>query len=57
MHAGLLIALTRAVPRSIVDCELTHLARAPIDVAVARGQHDQGPADTARARLPRRARR
>jgi len=41
MHAGLLIALTRAVPPSIVDCELTHLARAPIDVAVARGQHDQ----------------
>ena len=26
---------------TIVDCELTHLARAPIDVAVARGQHDQ----------------
>jgi len=41
MHAGMLVAVTRAVPPSIVDCELTHLARAPIDVRLARMQHDQ----------------
>ena len=41
MHAGMLVALTRAVPSSIVDCELTHLARAPIDVRIAKVQHDQ----------------
>src|SRR6476661_8556883 len=41
MHAGMLVALTRAVPPSIVECELTHLARAPIDVRIARAQHDQ----------------
>jgi dimethylargininase len=34
-----LIALTREVSDSIVRCELTHLARAPIDVARARRQH------------------
>ena len=35
------IAITREVPRSIVDCELTHLARTPIDVTRARAQHEQ----------------
>ena len=30
-----LLALTRAVPPAIVRCELTHLAREPIDVARA----------------------
>jgi len=34
-----LIALTREVSPTIVSCELTHLARAPIDVGVARAQH------------------
>jgi len=34
-----LVALTRAVPPSIVRCELTHLAREPIDVARAAAQH------------------
>lgn len=33
------IALTRPVPSSIARCELTHLARSPIDVARARMQH------------------
>jgi dimethylargininase len=33
------IALTRAVPESLEHCELTHLARAPIDVALAARQH------------------
>jgi dimethylargininase len=33
------IALTRAVPPSIVDCELTHLGRAPIDLERAVEQH------------------
>jgi dimethylargininase len=43
MSAGqaTLLALTRGVPPSIVHCELTHLARAPIDVTVARAQHDR----------------
>ena len=36
-----LVALTRAVPRTIVDCELTHLERTPIDYARAVDQHDQ----------------
>jgi peptidoglycan/LPS O-acetylase OafA/YrhL len=31
----MLIALTRAVPPSIVNCELTHLERQPINVALA----------------------
>jgi dimethylargininase len=35
----MLIALTRSVPPSIVECELTHLAREPIDVARAAVQH------------------
>jgi dimethylargininase len=35
----MLLALTRAVPPSIVDCELTHLTREPIDVPRAELQH------------------
>jgi len=35
----MLLALTRAVPRSIDRCELTHLDRTPIDYATAREQH------------------
>jgi dimethylargininase len=35
----MLIALTRAVPQSITRCELTHLDRNPIDVDLARRQH------------------
>jgi dimethylargininase len=34
-----MIALTRAVPPTITECELTHLCRAPIDVALAVAQH------------------
>ncbi len=37
----MLIAITREVSRSIINCELTHLARTPIDVERARDQHDQ----------------
>ena len=33
------IAVTREVSRRIVDCELTHLQRVPIDVQRARAQH------------------
>src|SRR4026209_1583541 len=33
------ILLTRSVPRSIVNCELTHLTREPIDLARAEEQH------------------
>jgi len=33
------IAFTREVPSSITRCELTHLAREPIDVMVARVEH------------------
>jgi dimethylargininase len=36
----MLIALTREVPSSIARCELTHLARDPIDIAIARKQHE-----------------
>lgn len=36
----MLVALTRAVPRSIDRCELTHLAREPIDYARAVEQHN-----------------
>lgn len=36
-----MIALTRGVPASINRCELTHLARSPIDVDRARLQHEQ----------------
>ena len=35
----MIIALTRAVPPSIVHCELSHLARKPIDVESATLQH------------------
>jgi dimethylargininase len=35
-----MLALTRAVPRSIDRCELTHLARTPIDYARAVAQHE-----------------
>ena len=35
----MLLALTRAVPASIARCELTHLARTPIDYARAVAQH------------------
>jgi len=35
----MLLALTRAVPRSIERCELTHLERTPIDYARAVEQH------------------
>ena len=34
-----MIALTRPIPDSLASCELTHLERAPIDVARARAQH------------------
>jgi len=37
----MLIALTRAVAPSINRCELTHVSRAPIDVALAVRQHEQ----------------
>jgi dimethylargininase len=33
------IAITRAVSRALEHCELTHLQRRPIDVALARRQH------------------
>ena len=39
MTASMRIALTRAVPQSLERCELTHLARRPIDVALAVSQH------------------
>ena len=35
----MLIAVTRPVSPSLAECELTHLAREPIDVARAAGQH------------------
>ncbi len=35
------LAITREVSRSILNCELTHLARLPIDVERARRQHAQ----------------
>ena len=38
MH-DVLMALTRAVPSSITECELTHLDRVPIDVMRAAEQH------------------
>jgi dimethylargininase len=34
-----MLALTRAVPDALTACELTHIERAPIDVARARAQH------------------
>src|SRR5580765_4551462 len=36
----MLVAITRAVSPTIADCELTHLARDPIDVALATAQHE-----------------
>jgi dimethylargininase len=36
-----LLALTRAVPKSIDRCELTHLARTPIDYARAMEEHER----------------
>jgi dimethylargininase len=33
------IALTRPVPDALTACQLTHLARVPIDIAQARAQH------------------
>ena len=36
-----MIALTRAVPPSLAECELTHLEREPIDVGRAAQQHMQ----------------
>ncbi len=35
------IAITREVSRSILNCELTHLARTPINVERARAQHEE----------------
>ena len=35
------IAITRAISKSIVNCELTHLERTPIDLQIARSQHQQ----------------
>lgn len=35
-----MLAFTREVSAAIVSCELTHLARTPIDVAAARREHD-----------------
>ena len=34
-----ILALTRSVPDSLAACELTHIERAPIDIARARAQH------------------
>jgi len=38
---GMYVALTRAVPPTFADCELTHLARERIDLNVAADQHAQ----------------
>src|SRR4051812_15520749 len=38
---SLLVALTRGVPPSLVECELTHLSREPIDIDRANHQHAQ----------------
>lgn len=35
------IAITRAISESITNCELTHLERTPIDLQIARAQHQQ----------------
>jgi dimethylargininase len=35
-----MIAITRGVPASIASCQLTHLQREPIDVEIARRQHE-----------------
>lgn len=39
--ADMTIVLTRGVPASISKCELTHLERTPIEIAVARAQHHE----------------
>lgn len=44
----MLLALTRAVPACIERCELTHLARTPIDLDAAAAQHDRYEALLAR---------
>lgn len=36
---AMITAITRAVSSSITRCELTHVARTPIDLAIARTQH------------------
>jgi dimethylargininase len=41
MEGSMLLAITRDVSQAIVNCELTHLARVPIDVDRARRQHAQ----------------
>ena len=41
MSTEALIAITREVSPAIERCELTHLARAPIDLAVAYAQHEE----------------
>src|SRR5438105_7987712 len=38
-RAVMLMAITREVSRAIDRCELTHLQRTPIDVALAERQH------------------
>jgi dimethylargininase len=35
------VAITRPVPRSLTECELTHVQRVPIDISVARAQHTE----------------
>lgn len=49
------VALTRQVPKSISRCELTHLSRNPIDLAVARKQHEayEGALSKAGCRIQR----
>jgi dimethylargininase len=37
----MLVAVTRAISPTLADCELTHLAREPIDVAHAIEEHDR----------------
>lgn len=34
-------AITRAISKAITNCELTHLKRTPIDLQIARKQHQQ----------------
>lgn len=40
MTSGNIIAIVRPVPASIGRCELTHMDRTPIDLELARTQHD-----------------
>src|SRR3954452_24961563 len=39
--ARAMLALTREISSAIARCELTHLAREPIDLARARAQHQE----------------